>query len=210
MHTLPGRAHATASVRTARQRGLSRGTRAYGTRLADPDVPPKLDRIMRYGIYLFLIMAMLVPAGRWGVAAQAPIARAAISGGVGLAEGVVVSLAILVARAEFEEEYVESISDVVSVPLFVAPVVGVTFGLAGRDAFASSMIGSAAGMAIGATAGGLIGRFTSDDPESSWAGAIIGAGAGLTVGRLLLGILEWHDDGGSGRPSMSIGFRIPQ
>lgn len=165
---------------------------------------------MRYRTYLFLILTLLAPASGRGVAAQAPIARAAISGGVGLAEGTVVSLAILVARAEFEEEYVESASDVVSVPLFVAPAIGVTFGLAGRDAFASSMLGSAAGLAIGATTGGLIGRFTSDAPESTWAGAIMGAGVGLTVGRLLLGILEWNDDGGSKKPSMSIGFRITQ
>ena len=163
---------------------------------------------------LLLVLSMFVPGRRNRAAAQAPIARAAIGGAVGVVEGAVVSLAVMVAQARFGDEYVESPADVFSwgwkaVPVVVAPVVGLTFGLAGEDAFRGSLLGSASGMAIGATVGGLIGKFTSGSKEATWAGAIMGAGAGLTVGRLLFGVLNWKDDDDdSDSRAMSLVFRI--
>lgn len=169
---------------------------------------------LRCPVCLICVMTAFVAGTPGNVSAQAaPIARAAISAGVGVAEGAVVTLAIAAARARFQEEYVESASDMLALswrtaPMIVAPVAGVVYGLAGEDPFIGSLIGSASGFVIGATVGGLIGRFTSDSSESTWAGAIIGAGAGLTVGRLLVGVLKWNGDGDSEPRSMSVAVRI--
>lgn len=167
---------------------------------------------MRSALYTFLFTAMLVPACRQTAAAQ--IARAALGGGLGLAGGAVITLSVIVARARLQGEYLESIDDLVhwqTVPLIVAPAVGVMFGLAGRDPLVASIVGSTAGMVIGATAGGMAGWLTSDTPEWPWAGAIMGAGAGLAFGGLLLGIRAWvrDDDDGADSSTMSVGFRLP-
>lgn len=167
---------------------------------------------MRSALNTVLFVAMLVPACRQSAAAQ--VARAAIGGGLGLAGGAVITLSVIVARARFQGAYLESIDDLIhwqTVPLIVAPAVGVMFGLAGRDPFVASIVGSTAGMVIGATAGGLAGWLTSDTPEWPWAGAVMGAGAGLTIGGLLLGIRAWvrDDDGDSDSSTTSVGLRIP-
>jgi hypothetical protein len=172
-----------------------------------------IDVRMRRVFNQLLIVSMLLSGNATNAAAQVPpAARAAISGGVGLAEGVIVSLAVIVARARFQNDYVESPRDVLdwgwkAIPVVAAPVAGVAFGLAGDDAFSHSLAGSAAGIAIGASVGGLVGRLTSDAPENTWAGAIIGAGAGLTIGRVLFGVLEWNDGDDDDPPSMSLVFR---
>ncbi len=169
---------------------------------------------LRSVAYLLFTLMMVVPVrGSAALAQLPPVARAAISGGVGLAEGAVVSLAIMVARARFEDEYVESPSDVIAwgwqaVPVLVAPLAGLTFGLRGKDAFAGSLLGSASGLVIGATVGGLIGRLTSNSSESVWAGAIMGAGAGLTIGRVLLGVLQWNERHGAQPRPIAVAFQI--
>jgi len=162
---------------------------------------------------LICIIAAFFAGAPGNVGAQAaPVARATVSGAVGVAEGAVVALAIAVARARFQEKYVESAGDLIgwnwrSVPLLVGPLEGITFGLAGDAPFANSIVGSASGFVIGATAGAVIGRLVSDSPESTWAGGIIGAGAGITVGRLLMGVLNWNDDGSESR-SVPVVFYI--
>jgi hypothetical protein len=161
---------------------------------------------------LLTVSILLFGSTRNAEAQLPPAARAAISGGIGVAEGTIASLAIMVARARFQDEYVESPRDVLSwgwqaIPVVLAPIQGLAFGLAGKDAFSHSLAGSAAGMAIGATVGGLIGHLVSDAPENTWAGAIIGAGAGLTIGRVLFGVLGWNDGDEDEPPTMSVILR---
>lgn len=68
---------------------------------------------LRRLVYLLFIVTMFVPGAQGSALARAPpVARAVISGGVGVAEGALVSLAIMVARARFQDEYVEFPSDI--------------------------------------------------------------------------------------------------
>lgn len=166
---------------------------------------------MRSAIFPVLFAALLIPA--CGQAAAAQVARAALGSGLGLAGGAVITLSVIVARARFQGAYLESIDDLVhwqTVPLIVAPAVGVMFGLAGRDPLVASIIGSTAGLVFGATAGSVAGWLGSDSPEWPWAGGIIGAGAGLAIGGVLLGARAWLREGDKDPPpAMSVGFRIP-
>lgn len=166
---------------------------------------------MRSAIYTLLLVAVLIPACRQTAAAQ--VGRATIGGGLGLVGGSVVTLSVIVARARFQGEYFESVDDLAdwqAAPLVLTPGVGVMFGLAGRDPLVASLIGSASGLVIGATTGGVAGWLASDSPEGPWAGAVIGAGAGLAIGGLLLGIRAWarDDDRDAPSPALPIGVRI--
>lgn len=130
--------------------------------------------------------------------------RAAIGGGVGIAGGVVVTLAVITARAHFQNEYLHAVEDLVhwqSTPMIAAPAAGIVFGLAGEDELRGSIVGSVTGLALGAGVGAGVGRLISDRSEAPWAGAIIGGGVGLAIGGILGGVLAWTDDDGSGPPA---------
>lgn len=168
---------------------------------------------MRSAIYTVLFVAVLFPACRQTATAQ-QVGRAAIGGGLGLVGGSVITLSVIVARARFQGEYLESIDDLVhwqAAPLIITPAAGVMFGLAGRDPLVASIVGSASGLVIGATTGGVAGWLASDNPEGPWAGAVIGAGAGLAIGGLLLGIRAWvrDDDRNAASLRLPVAIRIP-
>lgn len=133
-------------------------------------------------------------------AAPAPaqqVGRAAIGGVVGIAGGAATTLATVVARARLQEEYVESADDLIhwqSVPMIAAPAAGMLFGLAGEDALKGSLVGSSAGLVIGATVGAGLGWLLSDSPEDPWAAGIVGAGVGLAAGGLIGGLRAWSRD----------------
>lgn len=123
--------------------------------------------------------------------------RVAIGGGAGVVGGVGVTMAIVVARARFQREYLDSAEDLVhwqSIPTIAAPAVGMVFGLAGEDALRGSIRGSLSGIAVGATTGALLGWVLSDEQEWPWAAGVIGAGLGLTVGGLVEGLRAWSKD----------------
>lgn len=159
---------------------------------------------------LALLLAM-IPAG----AAAAQAGRAAIGGAVGVAGGAVITLSIIVARARFQGEYLETAEELIhwqSAPMLITPGVGVMFGLAGSKTLKESVIGSTTGMLIGTAVGAGIGWVASDLAEGPWAGGVIGAGAGMTVGGLLLGVRAWlREDGSDEDPTAPIrlGLRIP-
>lgn len=172
-------------------------------------------RTMLLTLLILLVLALAVVIQPRTAAAQT--ARAAAGGVVGAAGGAVITLSIVVARARWQGEYVESVDDLIhwqSAPMLLTPAVGVLFGLAGRDPLLASIRGSTAGLLIGSAAGAGIGWIASTTPESPWAGAVIGAGAGMTLGGLALGLRAWRhggdgQDAGGDDPPVRIGVRIP-
>lgn len=141
--------------------------------------------------------------------------RAAIGTGAGVVGGVGVTMAIVVARARFQREYLDSADDLVhwqSIPTIAAPAVGLVFGIAGEDALRGSIRGSLTGLAAGAGTGALLGWVLSDEQEWPWAGGVIGAGLGLTVGGLVGGLRAWSrdDDASLGYPEfLRFGLSVP-
>lgn len=164
-------------------------------------------------IACLIVMAVLPGRPSEGMA---QVGRAAIGGAVGAAGGAVITVSIVVARARFQQVYLDGIEDLFhwqSAPMLITPAVGVAFGLAGRDPLVASIIGSTGGMVLGAAVGAGIGWMTGAYAESPWAGGVIGAGAGMTVGGLTLGIRSWlkhqdDEDGGSSQP-IRIGITLP-
>jgi hypothetical protein len=162
----------------------------------------------------FLLAVLLVPGLPQTAAAQ--IARAATGAGIGAAGGVVITVSIVVARARWQGEYLESIDDLIhwqSAPMLLTPAVGVAFGLAGTEPLVASIVGSASGMLLGAAVGAGLGWVSSSSPEWPWAGGVIGAGAGMVIGGLTLGTRAWlRQRGGSADgdpPAAQIGVRLP-
>lgn len=169
---------------------------------------------MRTALLTVIIVLLLVPG--WQRAAAAQVVRAAAGGAIGTAGGAVITMSIVVARARWQGEYLESIDDLIhwqSAPMLLTPAVGVMFGLAGRDPLVASVVGSTGGMVAGAAVGAGLGWALSTSSEWPWAGAVIGAGAGMTVGGLALGLRAWRrqgaGDGEGDAPPVQVGVRIP-
>jgi hypothetical protein len=169
---------------------------------------------MRTLVLPILIAALLLPSLRTPAAAQA--ARGAVGGAIGVAGGAVITLSVVVARARWQQEYLESIDDLIhwqSAPMILTPAVGVLFGLAGREPLRASIVGSTAGLAAGAAVGAGLGALLSSAPEWPWAGGVIGAGAGMTAGGLVLGMRAWirQRDGAEDEaaPATRLEVRIP-
>lgn len=123
--------------------------------------------------------------------------RAAVGSAVGVAGGTVITISAIVARARFQREFLDSVDDLIhwqTIPMIAAPAAGAVFGLAGRDALVGSMIGSTAGLLVGAAVGTGLAMTLSNDDEWHWASGIMGAGLGLTVGGIAGGLLGWSRD----------------
>lgn len=163
---------------------------------------------------LLTLVLLLVAAPGFPRAAAAQVARAAGGAAIGVAGGAVITLSIVVARARWQGEYLESVDDLIhwqSTPMLLTPAVGVMFGLAGKEPFLGSVRGSVGGMVVGSAVGAGLGWALATSPESPWAGAVIGGGLGMTLGGLALGLRAWsrqEDDDGPSQP-VEIGVRIP-
>lgn len=167
---------------------------------------------MRTTLLTLLLALVLIPGSRKSAAAQA--ARAAIGGAVGVAGGAMITMSVVVARARWQGEYLESIDDLIhwqSAPMILTPAVGVMFGLAGKEPLIASVIGSTSGLVVGSAVGAGLGWLLSTSAESPWAGGVIGAGAGMTLGGLTLGlraVLRQREDGGPTEPTR-VEVRLP-
>lgn len=168
----------------------------------------------------------LLVAGVW-VALAAPgamaqeeeaggLAKAAIGGGLGVIGGAAMTLSIVVARAQLQEQFLDSPHDLIhwqTAPMIIGPAAGVVFGLAGEEVLVGSIVGSVLGLVGGAGIGAGAGWLVSAQPEAPWAGGVIGAGMGLAVGGVTGALIAWKgkDDGGSPdpAPSMRFGVRMP-
>jgi hypothetical protein len=168
---------------------------------------------MAGSIRVTLLALALLPIG----AAPAPAqwVRATLGAGVGVAGGTVVTLSAIVARARFQQEYIDSVEDLIhwqTIPMIAAPAAGIVFGLAGHDAQVGSIVGSSSGLVAGAALGAGLGWLLSDQQEWPWAGGVIGAGVGLTVGGLAGGLLAWSrdEDADLGFPdALRFGLSVP-
>lgn len=148
--------------------------------------------------------ALLLLLSLWVVAPMAspdPIhaqdEKPVIGAAAGVAGGVVITLGVIVARARWQQIYLEAPDDLVhwqSAPMLIAPAVGVLFGLAGDDALKGSLVGSVTGMGVGAGVGAGLGWLLSDEQEWPWAGGVIGAALGMSVGGIYGGLTRWRND----------------
>jgi hypothetical protein len=169
---------------------------------------------MRGAITMLVFLLGLIPGGVPPAAAQ--VARAVVGGGIGVAGGAMVTLSIVVARARFQGEYLESPDDLIhwqSAPMIVTPAVGAAFGLLSEEALVGSLLGTGGGLLVGAAAGATLGWLISGQPEWPWAGGVMGAGAGMTIGGLLFGIRGLVRSRRAGdsepRPDTHVEFRVP-
>ncbi len=164
-------------------------------------------------LWSLLLALLLMPLTTMPTLAQ--VGRAAIGGAVGVPGGAVVTMAVVVARARFQRQYLDSAEDLIhwqSVPMIAGPATGVVFGLAGKDALVGSIVGVTAGTVVGAAVGAGIGWIASPTPESPWSGGVIGAGIGLTLGGLLGGLRGWSRDEDPDIPFpdvLRLGFSVP-
>lgn len=163
-------------------------------------------------IYGSLLILVAVP---WPARpAPAQVERAAIGGAIGAGGGAVITLSAVVARARFQEDYLESMQDLIhwqSIPMIAAPAAGVAFGWAGVEPLKWSIIGSVGGMALGTAVGAGVGWLSTDQASGPWAGGAIGAGVGLTLGGLLGGVLAWTkgESNGGAPAGPAVEIRIP-
>ncbi len=145
------------------------------------------------GITLALSL-LLASGGSWIGAA----ARGLGGGALGLATGLGVSTGVVVARARFENRYVESVHDLLGpdgVPIALGVVGGVAVGLAGAAPLAGAAAGVVAGGAVGAGVGAAVGVATTPDPEGTWTWGILLGAAGMLLGGGLGLALAWRRRG---------------
>jgi hypothetical protein len=169
---------------------------------------------MRRTIPILLLILTLLPLTPPPASAQ--VKEAVIGGAAGFAGGVAMTLAIVVARARIQGQYLDSPSDLVhwqTTPMIAGPASGVFFGLTGEDVLRGSIIGSTTGMLAGAAVGAGLGWMLSGEPEWPWAGGVMGGGVGLALGGLTGAYLGWlhqqDGDGGEPAPAATVQLRLP-
>lgn len=154
-----------------------------------------------------IIWLVMLAVGATSVTAERAMgqaAKATMGTAVGIAGGVVITMSVVVARARFQEIYIDSAEDLIhwqSAPMLITPAVGLLFGIAGSEPLKGSVIGSTSGLLIGSAIGAGVGLIGSRSAEGPWAGGVIGAGIGMTAGGLYLGIRNWirtRDSGEAG------------
>lgn len=146
-------------------------------------------RMIIWVVMLAVGATSVTPERALGQAAKATMGTA-----VGIAGGVVITMSVVVARARFQEIYIDSAEDLIhwqSAPMLITPAVGLLFGIAGSEPLKGSVIGSTSGLLIGSAIGAGVGLIASTSAEGPWAGGVIGAGIGMTAGGLYLGIRNW-------------------
>ena len=142
------------------------------------------------------------------------LGEAAIGGGLGVVAGAALTLSLVVARAQLQEQYLDSAHDLIhwqTTPMIAGPATGVFFGLQGEEVLTSSVIGSLYGFVAGTAIGSGVGWLASAQPESPWAGGVIGAGLGLSLGGFIGGLRAWKDDDDDSPdpiPALTLGVRI--
>lgn len=163
---------------------------------------------------IFAALLLLSTSLGGATAGTAQVGRALIGSALGVGGGAVITLSAVVARARFQQEYLDSMGDLIhwqSIPMIAAPATGIAFGIAGEEPLKGSIVGSVGGMAVGAAVGAGVGWLTTSQRQGPWAGGVIGAGIGLALGGLWGGIRGWPDDDSPGEAQNGpvIEVRIP-
>jgi hypothetical protein len=122
-----------------------------------------------------------------------------LSGAVGAFAGVTsggyVTLAVVVARAQYGH-YLHDAQDLLgwqSVPVLLGAAVGGAVGVWDADRMMTGWTYGAGGTLVGGTIGYLVGPLIWKRPEGKWAGAAIGAGAGMAAG-YFIGVFNPRSD----------------
>jgi hypothetical protein len=127
--------------------------------------------------------------------AQQQILSGIIGAGAGVTSGGYVTLAVVVARAQYGH-YLHDVDDLIgweSVPVLLGAGVGAAVGVWDADRMMTGWAYGATGALAGGSIGYLIGPLLWKRPEGKWAGAAIGAGAGMAAG-YFLGVLNPRSD----------------
>ncbi len=126
-------------------------------------------------------------------------AQQILSGAIGAVAGVTsggyVTLAVVVARAQYGH-YLHDVEDLLgweSVPVLLGASVGTAVGVWDADRMVSGFAYGAGGALVGGTIGFLVGPLIWRRPEGKWAGGAIGAGAGMAAG-YFLGVFNPRSD----------------
>jgi hypothetical protein len=154
---------------------------------------------------LVMIIA-LVPRPAHG---QALPALAGAAGG--MAAGAIVTVGWVVEQATFEEQFLHSPQDLISLtgsPLVLAPAAGFALGLADADLLRTVGVGAGTGLLAGVALGAGLGYSLGGDAQGAWAGGAMGAAVGVLAGITIAVIV----DAGSGDddPAASVARRTPR
>ena len=139
------------------------------------------------------VLALTV-AGAAPRVADAQLVSGAVGAIGGIGAGGYVTLAVVVARAQYGH-YLHDVDDLLgwqSVPVLLGAATGTAVGVWDEDRMVTGFIYGAAGTLIGGSIGYLVGPLIWKRPEGKWAGGAIGAGAGMAAG-YFLGVLMPRD-----------------
>jgi hypothetical protein len=130
-----------------------------------------------------VLAASLALPGR----SEAQVLSGAVGAVGGIGAGGYVTLAVVVARAQYGH-YLHDVNDLLgwnSVPVLLGAGVGTAVGVWDSDRMVTGYIYGTGGMLIGGSIGYLLGPLIWKRPEGKWAGGAIGAGAGMAAGYFL-------------------------
>ena len=139
----------------------------------------------------FLAVSLAGPAAR---PAEGQLAAGAVGAIGGIGAGGYVTLAVVVARAQYGH-YLHDVNDLLgwqSFPVILGAATGTAVAVWDADRMVTGYVYGAAGTLIGGSIGYLLGPAIWKRPEGKWAGGAIGAGAGMAAG-YFLGVLMPRD-----------------
>ena len=147
-------------------------------------------KVLTAALVIFALSATARPAH-----AQERLLSGAIGAAAGLTSGGYVTLAIVVARAQYGH-YLHDVEDLIgwqSVPVLIGIGVGTAVGVWDADRMMTGWVYGASGALTGGTIGYLMGPVMWKRPEGKWAGAAIGAGVGMAAGYFLGVVIPRND-----------------
>ena len=168
---------------------------------------------------LLLILVLAAPSAARAQEPQSRVLATSLGVLAGAAGGGYLTVSFVVLEAQFGR-YVHDLDDILgwrSAPFLVGAALGGGLGYYSPERLQGAVVFGAAGLAVGALAGYLLGDDIWDPPEGRWAGAAVGAGIGLVIGNAI-GILtplnlftQGEDDEGAtpAAASFPIVIRIP-
>lgn len=147
-------------------------------------------------------------ADRRGTAAVTAVLRAAGGFLLGAFLGLLLTLALVVARAHVLRLFVHSVHDLVGplgLPALVFPLVGAGVGMLRPAMLRRAAIGSLAGLFVGAALGAALGAAIGAHPTHVWAGGIVAGGVGAALAAVFAAWRGIPGDPGGGTDAHSRG-----
>lgn len=144
-------------------------------------------RNVRFDFRNLLAASALAASLVWPARSDAQVLSGAVGAIGGIGAGGYVTLAVVVARAQYGH-YLHDAEDLLgwnSVPVLLGAGVGTAVGVWDADRMVTGFVYGAGGALVGGTIGYLVGPLIWKRPEGKWAGGAIGAGAGMAAGYFL-------------------------